>query len=93
MGKGRGTVRRRGRQAYDTHKHLSQPQDFDDDPKEAFNEKWHKLHFGVFRDRVTLHLDCERTTELPIDPIGPIDVNGNIYIAKQQGSQRTVPVR
>lgn len=58
----------------------------------AFDETWHKLHFGVFRDRVTLYLDCERTTEVPLDPFGPIDINGNIYIAKQQNSARTVPV-
>ncbi|ROT79256.1 hypothetical protein C7M84_002019 [Penaeus vannamei] len=63
-----------------------------DSAKAAFDETWHKLHFGVFRDRVTLYLDCERTTEVPLDPFGPIDINGNIYIAKQQNSARTVPI-
>lgn len=58
-----------------------------------FDKEWHKVHFGVHRERVVLYVDCEFSEELPLDVRGPIDVNGEIAISKVAGTRRTVPVR
>ncbi|CAG0923111.1 unnamed protein product, partial [Notodromas monacha] len=61
----------------------------------VFDEKWHKLHFGIFRDvntRIVLYSDCQEVGSQVLDlPIGPIDVNGRTLISKTQGQRdRTV---
>lgn len=58
----------------------------------VFDKEWHKVHFGVHRERVVLYVDCEFSEELPLDVRGPIDVNGEIAISKVAGTRRTVPV-
>lgn len=59
----------------------------------AFKDKgWHKLDLSVYQDRVTLYVDCERLSTLPLDPRGPIDVNGNLMIAKYIPSDVTVAI-
>ena len=59
---------------------------------EIFDKEWHKMHFGVHRERVVLYIDCELNEELPLDVRGPIDVNGEIAISKLAGSRKTVPI-
>lgn len=60
---------------------------------EVFDKNWHKLHFGVFRDRVLLYADCEEIGSEVLQPRGKLDVNGRISIAKITGAPGTVPVR
>ncbi|KAJ3637240.1 hypothetical protein MTP99_000714 [Tenebrio molitor] len=57
-----------------------------------FDRNWHKMHFGVFRERVVLYLDCQENAQRFTDLRGPIDVNGLISVAKMENSQQTVPV-
>jgi hypothetical protein len=59
---------------------------------QVFDKNWHKLHFGVFRDRVLLYADCEEVGSETLELRGPLDVNGRISIAKLAGSSNTVPV-
>jgi collagen type IX alpha len=59
---------------------------------QIFDKEWHKIHFGVFRDRVELYVDCERNQEHSLQPRGPIDVNGVIEVSKTANGRRTVPV-
>jgi len=59
---------------------------------QVFDKEWHKVHFGVHRERVVLYIDCEFSQELPLDVRGPIDVNGEIAISKVAGTKRTVPM-
>merc|ERR550519_3277072 len=57
---------------------------------EVFDNEWHKLHFGVFRDKVVLYVNCEPVGEEPLQLVDSrIDLNGNIMIAKEANSQRT----
>merc|ERR550519_185634 len=57
---------------------------------EVFNDEWHKLHFGVFRDRVVLYVNCEPVGEQPLQPVNSrIDLNGQILIAKEADSDST----
>ena len=50
---------------------------------QVFNDEWHKLHFGVFRDRVVLYVNCQPVGEQPLQPVNSrIDLNGDILIAK-----------
>lgn len=58
----------------------------------VFDQNWHKIHFGVHRERVVLYVDCEFSEELPLDIRGAIDVNGEIAISKVAGTRKTVPV-
>lgn len=60
---------------------------------QVFDKEWHKVHFGVHRQKVVLYIDCELSEELPLDVRGKIDVNGEIAISKVFGTRRTVPVR
>ncbi|CAG0917883.1 unnamed protein product, partial [Notodromas monacha] len=57
----------------------------------VLDDKWHKLHFGVFRDtitRIVLYVDCQEVGAQALDlPIGPIDVNGRLVIGKTQGTR------
>ena len=62
------------------------------DVLQVFDKEWHKVHFGVHRERVVLYVDCELSEELPLDIRGKIDVNGEIAISKVAGTRRTVPV-
>jgi collagen type IX alpha len=62
------------------------------DGLQVFDKEWHKVHFGVHRERVVLYVDCELSEELPLDIRGKIDVNGEIAISKVAGTRRTVPV-
>lgn len=58
----------------------------------VFDKNWHKIHFGVYQEQVVLYVDCEETTMERLEPRGPIDVNGEITIAKVVGKKETVPV-
>ena len=55
-----------------------------------FDSEWHKLHFGVWRDKVVLYVNCEPVGEEPLQVVDSrIDLNGEIMIAKEADSQRT----
>lgn len=56
--------------------------------------QWNKVHLGIFVDRVTLFLNCEKHSTLPLDFNSNIDLNGLLEVAKynDQGLG-TVPVR
>lgn len=58
-----------------------------------FDRGWHKVNFGVFKDKVVLNVDCEFTGVEDLKLRGPIKVDGNISIAKMSNSKITVPVR
>lgn len=57
-----------------------------------FDKNWHKIHFGVFHDHVVLYTDCVQLSSERLARRGPIDINGNITVAKQANSGHTVPV-
>lgn len=57
-----------------------------------FDKNWHKVHFGVFRDRAVLYVDCEEASSEPLGPRGRLDANGRISVSKTVDSQQTVPV-
>ena len=59
---------------------------------QIFDDRWHKLHFGVSRTEVMLYVDCDLISTFQLEPVGPIDVNGDIVIAKASNSARTMPV-
>ncbi|KAJ3648270.1 hypothetical protein Zmor_020084 [Zophobas morio] len=56
-----------------------------------FDKNWHKIHFGVSRERVILYLDCEENARELLELRGPIDINGEISVAKLANSRQTVP--
>ena len=57
---------------------------------QVFDDNWHKLHFGVFRDKVVLYVNCQPVGEEPLQVVDSrIDLNGDIMIAKEADSQRT----
>ena len=57
---------------------------------QVFDDGWHKLHFGVFRDKVVLYVNCQPVGEEPLQLVDSrIDLNGDIMIAKEADSQRT----
>ena len=57
---------------------------------QVFDNEWHKLHFGVWRDKVVLYANCEPVGEEPLQVVDSrIDLNGEIVIAKEADSQRT----
>lgn len=58
----------------------------------VFDKNWHKIHFGVFRDRAVLYVDCEEASSEPLSPRGALDANGKISISKIVDRQETVPV-
>ena len=33
---------------------------------QVFDTEWHKIHFGVFRDKVLLYVNCEPVGEEPL---------------------------
>ena len=33
---------------------------------QVFDNNWHKLHFGVFRDKVVLYVNCQPVGEEPL---------------------------
>ena len=63
---------------------------------EVFTDEWHKIHFGVFRDRVVLYVNCNPVGEKPMEYVDSrIDLNGEILIAKEAGgfnARSTVPI-
>ena len=60
---------------------------------EVFTNEWHKIHFGVFRDRVVLFVNCQPVGEKPMEYVDSrIDLNGEILIAKEADSYRTTPI-
>ena len=64
------------------------PQVFSDECGE-----WQKIHFGVFRDRVLLYTNCQRVGDKPLEYVDArIDLNGEILVAKEAGSARTMPI-
>ena len=56
--------------------------------------QWYKLHLGIFVDRVSLYLNCEKHSTLPIDFGNDINLNGNVQVAKYSdaSNMETVPV-
>lgn len=55
--------------------------------------QWHKVHFGIFADRATLYLNCQKHSTVPLDFAGgPVDLNGNLAVAKYDDDFSTVPV-
>lgn len=61
--------------------------------KQVFDRGWHKVNFGVFKDKLVLNVDCEFVGMEDLKPRGPIKIDGNISIAKMSNSKITVPVR
>ena len=60
---------------------------------QVFTKEWHKIHFGVFRDRVTLFVNCQPVGEKPMEIVDSrIDLNGEIIISKEAESRRTTPL-
>lgn len=57
-----------------------------------FDKSWHKLNFGVFKDKLVLHVDCEHIGTEKLKPHGPIKVDGELSVAKMSNSKITVPV-
>ncbi|XP_026822449.1 collagen alpha-1(IX) chain-like [Rhopalosiphum maidis] len=42
-----------------------------------FDRNWHKLHFGVFYDRVVLYIDCKQVGVKMLESRGTVDIFGN----------------
>merc|ERR1719341_763358 len=60
---------------------------------QVFDTEWHKLHFGVFRDKVLLYVNCEPVGEEPLQLVDSrIDLNGQILISKMVDSEATQAV-
>ena len=63
------------------------------DRPDVFSGEWHKIHFGVFRDRVVLFVNCQPVGQKPMEFVDSrIDLNGEIVISKEAGSDVTVPI-
>ena len=63
------------------------------DVPQVFTKEWHKIYFGVFRDKVTLFVNCQPVGEEPMEILDPrIDLNGEIIVAKEAESSRTTPI-
>merc|ERR1719260_27596 len=57
---------------------------------QVFDTEWHKIHFGVFRDKVLLYVNCEPVGEEPMQLVDSrIDLNGQILISKLGESEAT----
>ena len=60
------------------------------DVPQVFTKEWHKIHFGVFRDRVILYVNCQPIGEKPMEVVDSrIDLNGEIVVSKEAESRRT----
>jgi len=59
----------------------------------VFDRDWHKVNFGVFKDKLILNIDCKFTGNEDLKPRSLIKVDGNISIAKMNNNNITVPVR
>lgn len=56
---------------------------------QVFSKEWHKIHFGVFRDRVVLYINCQPVGERNIDVVDSrIDLSGEIMVAKEAESSK-----
>ena len=63
------------------------------DVKQVFTKEWHKIHFGVFRDRVILYVNCQPIGSRSMEVVDSrIDLNGEIIVSKEADSSRTVPI-
>lgn len=60
---------------------------------QVFDKNWHKIHFGVYHQRLFLYVDCKEIGSEQLEPRGPIDMNGEVAISKLAYSQQTFPVR
>lgn len=58
-----------------------------------FDRGWHKINFGVFKDKLILNVDCKLTSVEELKPRSLIKIDGNVSIAKISNSHFTVPVR
>ena len=58
---------------------------------QLFDKNWHKIQLSIRHDEVDLWLDCVLVTTVPLEPRGPIDVNGDILMGKTAEGE-TVPV-
>lgn len=45
--------------------------------KQILDKNWHKIHFGVFYDRVVLYVDCKEVGVKLLEPRGTVDIYGN----------------
>lgn len=61
--------------------------------KQVFDKAWHKLHLGIFKDKLVLYIDCEYIGTANVHSRAPIKIDGNISIAKRNNSKITVPVK
>merc|ERR1711971_1455938 len=60
---------------------------------QVFTKEWHKIHFGVFRDKVVLYVNCQPIGEKPMEIVDSrIDLNGEIVVSKEVESRRTHPI-
>ncbi|KAL1512787.1 hypothetical protein ABEB36_002317 [Hypothenemus hampei] len=59
---------------------------------EVFDRAWHKIFFGVHKNRVKLFIDCKLMGDQGLEPRGVIDINGNTSIAKFTESTHTLPI-
>ncbi len=63
------------------------------DVPQVFTKEWHKIHFGVFREKLVLFVNCQPVGEKPMDIVDSrIDLNGEIVVAKEADSSRTIPI-
>merc|ERR1719384_777523 len=63
------------------------------DVPQVFTKEWHKIHFGVFRDKVLLYVNCQPIGEKPMEIVDSrIDLNGEIVVSKESESRRTQPI-
>ncbi|RWS29757.1 hypothetical protein B4U80_07992, partial [Leptotrombidium deliense] len=54
--------------------------------------EWHKIHFGVFIDRISLYHNCKPHSTVLSGGRGLIDISGNVVIAKFEDDSTTVPI-
>ncbi|KAK2577988.1 hypothetical protein KPH14_008418 [Odynerus spinipes] len=59
---------------------------------QAFDKNWHKIHFGVVKNSVTLYVDCEHIGTENVKSRGVIRTDGEISAAKLINSRITVPI-
>lgn len=59
---------------------------------QIFDQNWHKLDFSVNQEEVLLHMDCGDPLALPLQAVGPIDVNGFTHLAVNAETEETALV-
>jgi len=58
-----------------------------------FDDRWHKVHLAMGRDRATLYVDCVPVESLPVSPRGQIDTNGGVDVAVRDFDGQTIPIQ